>query len=120
MALVEKPGPQLDVLRRRRIHAFTEPKRRRVVLLRVINRLERLRPDAFHVPQVKKLVRGDRNEWAQVLLKVADRQVDSRAKSVFHASVRRIRSVVDEKVILEWTVVHPLGSAGNHTLDLRD
>src|SRR5207302_7431741 len=119
MPLVEKPRPQLDVLRRRRIHTFTEPKRRRVVLLGVINRLERLRPDAFHVPQMKKLVRGDRNEWAEVLLKVANRQVDSRAKSVFHASVRRIRCVVDKNVILEGTVIHPSGSSSDDTFDRR-
>ena len=57
LILIEQSGAQQDVILNRVGHAFTEPQRIGVVLFRVIHRLERLRPDSLHIPEVKKLVR---------------------------------------------------------------
>ena len=56
-------APQLRTHHRiRRIcagHSFGEPQRSRVLLLRVVHRVQRRRPDALHVPQMKKFMSGN-------------------------------------------------------------
>ncbi len=86
-------------------HSLRKPERARILLFRVVHRLEALRTDAFHIPGVKEFVRGDgRNHF--------DRTAANRgAVRMLHSPAARIRirSDVEEKcVFLERRPAHQL------------
>ena len=56
-SFIQKAGAHPDNISSRGGHTFAEPQRPGVVLFGVVHGFERLRPDAFHIPQVKELVR---------------------------------------------------------------
>ena len=56
LALIQQARTQQDVVFHRAGYALAEPQSSGVILLGVIHRLERLRPYALHVPQMKKFM----------------------------------------------------------------
>jgi len=84
--LIEQPCLETDVILDRIGDAFTEPQRVRVILLRIIHRLQRLRPDALHIPQVEELVRGHIGEGLRVVRQHTRVDINRSAVGVFHPS----------------------------------
>src|SRR5580692_4153354 len=84
-------------------YALREPQRPRVLLLGVVDGLERCRPDAFHVPQVKKLVR----RYTRKIF--IGRNPDGGRIQMFHpAAARSLSDVQNKDVMLERRAVHQL------------
>src|ERR1700750_2062397 len=61
-ALVSDSSTQKGVIRHCAGHAFTEPQGPRVILMNIVNGLERRRTDPLHVPQMKELMSRRRRE----------------------------------------------------------
>ena len=59
LLFVDQSGAQLDRAFGRAGHAFAEPQRARVIFFGVVDRFERLRPDAFDIPEMEEFVRGN-------------------------------------------------------------
>ncbi len=55
--LIQQTRAQQNNVPRRGGDALAEPESAGVIFLGVVDRLERLRPDALHIPQMKELVR---------------------------------------------------------------
>src|ERR1700730_742358 len=85
--------------------ALGEPKCAGVLLLGVVDRLERLRTHALHVPGMEELVRGDRGR-----LFYGGARMGGRAR-VFHASATDLRipaDVEEKRIFLERRTAHQL------------
>src|ERR1041385_3431 len=120
MSLIEKPRAQQSILRNSAVYTFAEPERRGVILLGVINRLQRLWSNALDVPQVKKFMRCDAGEMRQIPAKIIFRQGDGGAKGMLHPAGRRIRCVINEEITLKWAVVHPSCFSRDNLLNDRN
>src|SRR5450432_515411 len=111
MTLIEQSCPKANLLAGRGVHALAEPKRGGVIFPGVVDRFERLRTDALHVPQMEEFVCGDAGEMLEVAGKLFLVQADCRAVSVFHATAAwRVGGMIDEHVSLKGTIIHPLRS----------
>src|SRR5579871_492190 len=105
---VDQTGAKLDGLFHRAGHAFAEPECACVIFLGVVNRLQRLRTNALHVPQMKKLMRSDCVDWIKSPADGLGIDVDSGGVSVLHAtSSWPAREMVEEHVSAEGAIVHP-------------
>ena len=102
-------------------HALAKPQRARVIFLGVVDGLERLRADALDIPQVKELMRGDGRQRIERLLHHVGIEFDGGGVSVLHTtSSRPSREVIEKRVSVEWSIVHPTRSGGDNPVQRRD
>src|SRR5438309_5756163 len=105
--LIEQSRPDQDILGHSAVHALAEPEGRRVVLLCVINRLQRLRADPFHVPEMKEFVRRGADEPVEAFSKIVLWQSDCRAIRVLHpATAGRFSEMINKQIAMEWAILH--------------
>ena len=119
--LVCVAGAQFDRTGRCAGSAFAEPESLRVVLLRVIDRFERLRPDPLHIPEMKEFVGGDAGQRSKILLEQVGIDFDRGGVGVLHASAAgAAREMEEESVGIERTIVHPRHRRGDDPVQGRD
>src|SRR3954454_13804396 len=95
-------------------HAFTEPQRSCVVLLRIVNRLERLWADTFDVPEMEEFVGREAGDVVKILLQQFGIDVDRSGIGVLHAaSGRAAWEMIEERVAVEGTIIHPRNGCGH-------
>src|ERR1019366_9131312 len=98
--------------------AFAEPQGTSVIFFGVVHRLERLRTGALGVPEVGKFVRGDAGERVQRLLHHVGIEFNGGGVSVLHAAAcGAVGKVIQERVGVEGTVVHPTGGRGDNLVE---
>src|SRR5262249_31927235 len=67
-------------------YAFAEPQSAREIFFGVVDWLQRLRANAFYVPEMKKLVRGDAGEFRGAGPDRVGTQIDGGGIGVLHAA----------------------------------
>ena len=118
LLLIEQAGAQLNGAFGGAGHAFAEPQRARVIFFGVVHGLERLRADALDVPQMEEFVRGDAGERVQRLLHHVGIEFDGGGVGVLHAAARgAVGKVIEERVGVEGTIVHPTGGRGDNLVE---
>src|ERR1019366_3971701 len=102
-------------------HAFAEPQGTSVIFFGVVHRLERLRTGALGVPEVGKFVRGDAGERVQRLLHHVGIEFNGGGVSVLHAAAcGAVGKVIQERVGVEGTVVHPTRGRSDNLVECGD
>src|SRR3954466_2952436 len=118
MLFVEQACPKQDVLSNCAVYPFAEPEGWRVTFFRVVNRFERLRTNALHIPEVEKFMRGDADELVETSIEVLPGQSNRGAVGVLHpATTGRFGKMINEHVVLKRTVVHPCCLRSDYALD---
>ena len=85
--------------------------------MNVVHRLEPLRPDALHVPQMKEFVRREGFNSLQPGAKALRGNADGGAVAVFHSAPAAGRKVKDERVAGKGHVAHQGRFGGRNLLE---
>src|SRR5262249_46399457 len=86
-------------------HPFRKPQCARVLLLCIVDGFERSGANAFHIPEMEKLMRRNSRK------SLAGGNIDCGSVSMLHpaaGSLRRFADMQNEQVTIEWRAAHEL------------
>src|SRR5262249_38680526 len=121
LLFVAQPRAKLDGFLNRAGHAFAKPQSTCVIFPGVVDGLQRLWANPLHIPEMEEFVRGDCVDRIKSSVNGLGIYVNGGGVSMLHATSRRpAREMVEERVCVEGTIVHPGNCGGDDLAHRRD